>query len=150
MVRMGRGSNSQVGDTALQIHLGMSKGQSVFFSPVKVPRQAIQGWYGGLIIISNLVVFYLCVSPSLAKGFHPQSCLTAQDSCWNSNHHICITLHRATKTEGNSSQNRPVAILQSQLLQPSPPLQLSLCRARYYLCPASTLLGPFWSRPHGA
>lgn len=45
-------------------------------------------------------------------------------------------VHRATKTDKNQLQNKPVATLQSELSKPPLPSKLSLCWASYYLCSA--------------
>lgn len=72
---------------------------TVFFFPIEVPKEAIQGWYEGPIAISNPTVFCVCVPLSIAKDFHYQSCLTAKDSCRNSNHHVCSLARKEKEGE---------------------------------------------------
>lgn len=87
-----------------------------------------------------------CASPSLLPRHSQRASRRPQnreDLVYPASQPLCphndSRIAQATKTEENWPQNKPVAIPRSELSQPAPPLHLSLCRARYYLCSASTL-----------
>lgn len=87
-----------------------------------------------------------CASPSLLLPHSQRASRRPQnreDLIYPASQPLCphndSRIAQATKTEENWPQNKPVAIPRSELSQPAPPLHLSLCRARYYLCSASTL-----------